>query len=130
MAAAHGWGAATFLLTTPAFVAKAWAKTAVALVFAAAAGRLRFGIGQATAGGLALPAKPAWQHTAPNNTFFDIVGSVFGLLLTAVMIPILALAIKPRLTYFVIFRQQRGKQGGRPFTHKFAHARQRRNDGC
>ncbi|MCA9965332.1 MAG: sugar transferase [Anaerolineales bacterium] len=119
----------TFLLTTLPFVAKAWGKDRIValtspLLLAARALALGAGYGC----GLVYRQNP--RGSAATNTisgpnylfkrFLDIVGSVFGLLLTAVMIPILALAIKLDSPGPVIFRQQRVGQGGRPFTvYKF-----------
>ena len=106
----------TFLLTTLPFVAKAWGKDrAVALASPLLLAARALALGAGYGWGLVYRQNPRGS-TAPNTIsgpnylfkrFLDIVGSVFGLLLTAVMIPILALAIKLDSPGPVIFRQQR-----------------------
>lgn len=123
----------TFFLTTLPFVAKSWGKdraVALAAPLLLAARALALGAGY----GWGLVYRQNLTGTAaPNNIsganylfkrFLDIVGSVFGLLLTAVMLPIFTLAIKLDSPGPVIFRQQRVGQGGRPFTvYKFRSMR-------
>jgi lipopolysaccharide/colanic/teichoic acid biosynthesis glycosyltransferase len=119
----------TFLLTTLPFVAKAWRKdriVALASPLLLAVRAVALGAGY----GCGLIYRQNQASNADPNTisglnylfkrFLDIIGSLFGLLLTAVVTPILALAIKLDSPGPVIFRQQRVGQGGRPFTvYKF-----------
>lgn len=118
-----------FLLTTLPFVRKAWPKdwaVAIASPPLLAIRALALGIGYGW--GIVRPARAI--DASQNNDisglnyifkrFFDIVGGLAGVLLTAVSIPFISLAIKLDSPGPVIFRQQRIGQGGRPFTlYKF-----------
>lgn len=119
----------TFGLTTLPFVAKAWRKDravalAAPLLLAARALALGAGYGCGLVYRQNQPSNAAPTTISGRNylfkRFLDMVGSLFGLTLTAVITPFLALAIKLDSPGPVIFRQQRLGQGGRPFTvYKF-----------
>jgi lipopolysaccharide/colanic/teichoic acid biosynthesis glycosyltransferase/GT2 family glycosyltransferase len=117
-----------FLLTTVPFVAKAWSKDRAVTLAAPAllmvrALALGFGYGWGlvrpqpgilgdggTIGGMNYLAK----------RLMDLAGAVVGLVVTALVGPWVALAIKLDTPGPILFRQQRVGQGGRPFTvYKF-----------
>lgn len=119
---------ALFVATTIPFIRKAWGKDkavavaapellavrALALGFGYSFGVLRPRPGitgtQSTIGGIAYVAKRS----------LDIVGGALGLLLTAIVGPFIALAIKLDSPGPVLFRQTRVGQGGKHFTiYKF-----------
>jgi lipopolysaccharide/colanic/teichoic acid biosynthesis glycosyltransferase/glycosyltransferase involved in cell wall biosynthesis len=117
-----------FLLTTIPFVRKAWAKDrAVALsaplLLAERALALGFGYGWGV-----LRPRPGITGTQSTISGFnyvakrglDIVGALAGLVLTVILGPFIALAIRLDSPGPVLFRQQRVGQGGQRFTiYKF-----------
>lgn len=117
-----------FLATTLPFVAKAWTKDrAVALSAPFLLGARAAALGLGYAWGL---VRPELQISAADDTIggfnyvakrgLDLVGSSVGLLLTLLVGPFIALAIKLDSPGPAIFRQERVGQRGRPFTvYKF-----------
>ncbi|MFZ0544112.1 MAG: sugar transferase [Candidatus Promineifilaceae bacterium] len=115
---------AVFLLTTVAFVGKAWSKdkgVALASPFLLAVRATALGIGygwgtinptqgvsgeESTIGGINYLGKRA----------MDVAGSLVGLFLALVLGPFIALAINLTSDGPVFFKQERIGQGGKPFT--------------
>jgi lipopolysaccharide/colanic/teichoic acid biosynthesis glycosyltransferase len=115
---------AVFLLTTIAFVGKAWPKdkgVALASPFMLAVRATALGIGygwgtinpsqgvsgeESTIGGINYLGKRA----------IDITGSLVGLTIAVLFGPFIALAIKLTSPGPILFRQERVGQGGQPFT--------------
>ncbi len=136
-AAASGLTLLLFGLTTLPFAAAAWGKDkAVALaapvLLAGRAAALGFGY----AWGVLRPqkgllaAKPGINGAAYGvKRGLDIVGSVPGLLATAVLTPFIALAIKLDSAGPVLFKQERIGRKGKPFTlYKFRSMHQDAED--
>ncbi len=115
---------AVFLLTTLAFVGKAWPKdkgVALASPFLLAVRATALGMGygwgiinpsqgvsgeESTIGGINYLGKRA----------IDILGSLIGLLFALLLGPFIALAIKFTSPGPILFKQERIGQGGKPFT--------------
>jgi lipopolysaccharide/colanic/teichoic acid biosynthesis glycosyltransferase len=115
---------AVFLLTTLAFVVKAWPKDkgvalASPLLLAVRATALGFGYGWGT-------LNPTQNISGQESTIgginylgkraMDLTGSLFGLIIALLLGPFIALAIKLTSDGPVLFRQERVGQGGKPFT--------------
>ncbi len=124
--------ALAFLGSTLPFVRKAWPKdrtVALASPLMLAVRALALGLGYA--GGLVKPqlAIDEADATIGGASYIakrgmDIVGALVGLLVTAVIGPFIAIAIKLDSPGPVIFKQERIGQGGRPFTvYKFRSMR-------
>lgn len=117
-----------FFLTTLPFVRKAWPKDrAVALAAPGllAVRGLALGLGYISGTLRARPGVSGSQTTIGGLNYVakraaDVVGALIGLALTALLGPIIAVAIKLDSPGPVLFRQQRIGQGGKQFTiYKF-----------
>lgn len=118
-----------FLVTTIPFVAKAWPKdpkVALASPFLLAVRAIALSFGYAW--GLVKPDNSVSEEQVSTISGLnylckrgvDIMGALMGLSLTAILGPLIALAIKVDSPGPVVFAQERIGQGGRPFTlYKF-----------
>lgn len=115
---------AAFLLTTIAFVAKAWPKDkGVALVspfmLAVRATALGIGYGLGTINpseGVSGQESTIGGINYLGKRVMDITGSLVGLSFALLLGPFIALAIKLTSNGPILFRQERVGQGGKPFT--------------
>jgi lipopolysaccharide/colanic/teichoic acid biosynthesis glycosyltransferase/glycosyltransferase involved in cell wall biosynthesis len=115
-----------FFASTVPFLAKAWPKDrTVTLVapFLLATRAMALGFGYAW--GLIKSQTVGKEHTIDGSNFLlkramDIIGGFLGMLVTMIVWPFIALAIKLDTTGPVIFKQERIGEEGRPFTlYKF-----------
>ena len=116
-----------FLLSTIPFLSKAWSKDRVVTLAAPFLLGIRAGaLGFGYAWGLIRPQPDIGQeHTIDGLNYIvkrtmDIIGALTGIILTLVVTPVIALAIKIDTKGPVIFKQERIGADGRPFTlYKF-----------
>jgi lipopolysaccharide/colanic/teichoic acid biosynthesis glycosyltransferase len=114
--------AATFLVSTIPFLAKAWPKDrAAALAAPFLLGTRALALGFGYAWGL-IKSQPtiSEEHTIGGLNFIlkrtmDILGGVFGLAVTLMLWPFIALAIKLDSDGPVVFKQERIGEEGQPF---------------
>jgi lipopolysaccharide/colanic/teichoic acid biosynthesis glycosyltransferase/GT2 family glycosyltransferase len=117
-----------FLATTLPFAAKAWGKdrvVALASPFLLAVRALALGMGYGWGLVRPQPGMSGQQDTIGGFNYvgkraIDVSGALLGLAVTALVGPVIALAIRLDSAGPIVFRQQRIGQGGRPFTvYKF-----------
>ena len=117
-----------FLCITIPFTHKAWQKDkAVALISPALLATRALALGLGTVWGIVKPQQSVLEEKTGINGLsylikrsMDIVGSLFGVPITVLLTPIIALLIKLDSPGPVFFKQQRAGREGKPFTlYKF-----------